>query len=52
MPESTIHREAPVKNEKDFSFQCGRPLYDDDEEVTESKIRAFLDEKACLLIFL
>lgn len=46
MPESTIHREAPVKNEKDFSFQCGRPLYDDDEEVTESKIRAFLDEKA------
>lgn len=34
------------KNENNFSFQCGRPLYDDDEEVTEPKIRAFLDEKA------
>jgi len=46
MLESTTHSEAPEKNEKDFTFQCGRPLYDDDEEVTESKIRAFLDEKA------
>ncbi|XP_022748954.1 mitogen-activated protein kinase kinase kinase NPK1-like isoform X2 [Durio zibethinus] len=31
--------------EKDFTFPCGPPAADDDE-VTESKIRAFLDEKA------
>ncbi|XWS39346.1 hypothetical protein CRYUN_Cryun18bG0044700 [Craigia yunnanensis] len=31
--------------EKDFTFPCGLPAADDDE-VTESKIRAFLDEKA------
>ncbi|XVE66044.1 hypothetical protein DITRI_Ditri08aG0049800 [Diplodiscus trichospermus] len=34
------------KEEKDFTFPCGPPAADDDEEVTESKIRAFLDEKA------
>ncbi|XVF28909.1 hypothetical protein REPUB_Repub15cG0073300 [Reevesia pubescens] len=34
------------KEENDFSFPRGPPGGDDDEEVTESKIRAFLDEKA------
>lgn len=28
-----------------FSFQCGSA--DEDDEVTESKIKAFLDEKVC-----
>lgn len=31
--------------EKDFSFPCGRSFSEDDEELTESKITAFLDEK-------
>ena len=31
--------------EKDFTFPLGPSTADDDEEVTESKIRAFLDEK-------
>ncbi|CAN6482412.1 unnamed protein product [Victoria cruziana] len=36
-----------IGNEVDnFSFPCGQLAYEDDEEVTESKIRAFLDEKA------
>ncbi|KAF5736839.1 mitogen-activated protein kinase kinase kinase NPK1 isoform X1 [Tripterygium wilfordii] len=30
----------------DFTFPCGPLVAEDDEEVTESKIRAFLDEKA------
>ncbi|KAK8278862.1 hypothetical protein V6Z12_D09G072000 [Gossypium hirsutum] len=34
------------KEENGFTFLCGPPTGDDDEEVTESKIRAFLDEKA------
>ncbi|XP_007034672.2 PREDICTED: mitogen-activated protein kinase kinase kinase NPK1 [Theobroma cacao] len=34
------------KAENDFSFPCGPSAVDDEEEVTESKIRAFLDEKA------
>ncbi|XWS54017.1 hypothetical protein CRYUN_Cryun10bG0051800 [Craigia yunnanensis] len=33
------------KEEKDFTFPRGPPTAYDDEEVTESKIRAFLDEK-------
>ncbi|KAA8545104.1 hypothetical protein F0562_019888 [Nyssa sinensis] len=33
-------------SENDFSFHCGRSLSEDDDEVTESRIRAFLDEKA------
>lgn len=32
--------------ENDFTFPCGTIAADDEEEVTESKIRAFLDEKA------
>ncbi|KAE8690505.1 Mitogen-activated protein kinase kinase kinase NPK1 [Hibiscus syriacus] len=35
-----------AKEENGFSFLCGLPAADDDEEVTETKIRAFLDEKA------
>ncbi|GAV84603.1 Pkinase domain-containing protein [Cephalotus follicularis] len=32
--------------ENDFTFPCGPSAAEDDDEVTESKIRAFLDEKA------
>lgn len=46
MRKSSIARENSETDGNDFSFQCGRPQYDDDDEVTESKIRAFLDEKA------
>lgn len=35
-------------DEKDFSFPCGRSLSEDDDELTESKITAFLDEKVLL----
>ncbi|XP_031276626.1 mitogen-activated protein kinase kinase kinase NPK1 [Pistacia vera] len=35
-----------VKEENDFSFPCSASAPEDDDEVTESKIRAFLDEKA------
>ncbi|XVF63187.1 hypothetical protein PTKIN_Ptkin09bG0067900 [Pterospermum kingtungense] len=38
--------EMSGKEENDFSFSYGPPAGDDDDEVTESKIRAFLDEKA------
>ncbi|XP_031271803.1 mitogen-activated protein kinase kinase kinase NPK1-like, partial [Pistacia vera] len=34
-----------VKEENDFSFPCSASAPEDDDEVTESKIRAFLDEK-------
>ncbi|KAK4595921.1 hypothetical protein RGQ29_014134 [Quercus rubra] len=34
------------EGDKDFSFPCGPSLSEDDDELTESKIRAFLDEKA------
>ncbi|CAI0466246.1 unnamed protein product [Linum tenue] len=34
------------KEENEFAFPCGPSGTEDDEEVTESKIRAFLDEKA------
>ncbi len=33
------------KTENDFTFPCGPVETEDDDEVTESKIRAFLDEK-------
>ncbi|XP_077222723.1 mitogen-activated protein kinase kinase kinase NPK1-like isoform X3 [Tasmannia lanceolata] len=36
---------ASAKEENGFTFPCGTSC-EDDEEVTESKIRAFLDEKA------
>lgn len=34
------------EGDKDFSFPCGPSLSEDDDELTESKITAFLDEKA------
>ncbi|KAF9618859.1 hypothetical protein IFM89_002727 [Coptis chinensis] len=34
------------KVDKDFTFPCEPLVSEDDDEVTESKIRAFLDEKA------
>ncbi|KAJ7973364.1 Mitogen-activated protein kinase kinase [Quillaja saponaria] len=34
------------EGQKDFSFPCGPSLSEDDDELTESKITAFLDEKA------
>lgn len=34
------------KEETEFTFPCGPSVAEDDEEVTETKIRAFLDEKA------
>lgn len=37
--------------ENEFTFPCDS-MCDDDDEVTESKIRAFLDEKVCLQEFL
>ncbi|KAF7805116.1 mitogen-activated protein kinase kinase kinase NPK1 [Senna tora] len=37
----TLHEEP-----KDFSFSCEPSVSEDDEELTESKIQAFLDEKA------
>lgn len=36
--------------DKDFSFPCATSLSEDDEELTESKIRAFLDEKVLILV--
>ena len=33
----------------DFSFTCGPSLSEEDDELTESKIRAFLDEKVLFL---
>ncbi|KAE8076995.1 hypothetical protein FH972_015606 [Carpinus fangiana] len=50
-PSATIHKAASSpgvsnKGENDFTFPCGLMGAEDDDEVTESKIRAFLDEKA------
>ncbi|XP_023911894.1 mitogen-activated protein kinase kinase kinase NPK1 [Quercus suber] len=50
-PGQTIQNAAgspgvPGKGENDFTFLCGPTGAEDDDEVTESKIRAFLDEKA------
>ncbi|CAK7326992.1 unnamed protein product [Dovyalis caffra] len=39
--------EASGKGQNEFTFPCGPVVPEDDDEVTESKIRAFLDEKAC-----
>ncbi|KAJ6974376.1 mitogen-activated protein kinase kinase kinase ANP1-like [Populus alba x Populus x berolinensis] len=36
----------PVQVDQNISFSCGASLSEDDEELTESKIRAFLGEKA------
>ncbi|CAK9173651.1 unnamed protein product [Ilex paraguariensis] len=37
---------ATGTGDNDFTFPCGPLAAEDDDEVTESKIRAFLDEKA------
>ncbi|XP_042515998.1 mitogen-activated protein kinase kinase kinase NPK1-like isoform X2 [Macadamia integrifolia] len=37
---------ASAKVDNDFSFPCGPSVSEDDDEIIESKIRAFLDEKA------
>lgn len=36
--------------QKDFSFLCEPSVSEDDDELTESKIQAFLDEKVLLLV--
>ncbi|XP_064939594.1 mitogen-activated protein kinase kinase kinase NPK1-like [Musa acuminata AAA Group] len=45
LSESFIDVSCTRKGEKDFTFPC-KLVPEDDDEVTESKIRAFLDEKA------
>lgn len=44
--EPTGHHDIAEKEADDFTFQYDLTQYDDDDEVTESKIKAFLDEKA------
>lgn len=43
--EDAITTGKSCKADGDFSFQYGPSETEDDDEVTESKIRAFLDEK-------
>ena len=38
------------KGQKDFSFPGVPSLSEEDDELTESKIKAFLDEKVLLLV--
>ncbi|XP_022958800.1 mitogen-activated protein kinase kinase kinase NPK1 isoform X3 [Cucurbita moschata] len=40
-----LNKESTSKG-NDFTFPCGQSTAEDDEEVTDSKIQAFLDEKA------
>ena len=42
--EPTSHHDIAEKEADDFTFQYDLTQYDDDNEVTESKIKAFLDE--------
>lgn len=42
---SAVHSGALTEEKNDFSFSCGPSLSEEDDELTESKIRAFLDEK-------
>lgn len=42
------HSGANNKGQKDFSFPCVPSLSEEDDELTESKIKAFLDEKVLL----
>jgi hypothetical protein len=42
--------ELGMNKDSGFSFHCG--LADDDDEVTESKIKAFLDDKVYTIITL
>lgn len=41
----------PVQGDKNVSSYCGASLSEDNDALTESKIRAFLAEKVLLLIF-
>lgn len=45
-PDSKVGCCSTEKFNNDFAFHCGQSLSEDDDELTESKIRAFLDEKA------
>ncbi|KAK1401629.1 Mitogen-activated protein kinase kinase kinase NPK1 [Heracleum sosnowskyi] len=45
-PDSKVGCCSTEKLNNDFAFHCGQSLSEDDDELTESKIRAFLDEKA------
>lgn len=42
--------EASLRMENDFTFPCETPACEDEDEVTETKIRAFLDEKVLILL--
>ncbi|XP_011023604.1 PREDICTED: mitogen-activated protein kinase kinase kinase ANP1-like isoform X3 [Populus euphratica] len=43
---SKVDTGKPVQVDQNISFSCGASLSEDDEELTESKIKAFLGEKA------
>lgn len=45
----TSARQGCGEEDCEFSFHCGSA--DEDDEVTESKIKAFLDEKVCFFFF-
>lgn len=40
----------PVQRDSNLSFPSGASLSEDDDELTESKITAFLDEKVLLFL--
>ncbi|KAK4761452.1 hypothetical protein SAY87_029336 [Trapa incisa] len=42
---SAAQSRASIKEKNEFSFSCGPSLSEEDDELTESKIKAFLDEK-------
>lgn len=50
--EIDLEGETLADENKDFSFPCGPSLSEDDDELTESKIKAFLDEKVEISFFL
>lgn len=45
-----IHPGALHEEQKDFSFSCEPSVSEEDDELTESKIQAFLDEKVLLFV--
>lgn len=55
LPGQTDHKAykspgASDNEESDFKFFCGPSAAEDDDEVTDSKIRSFLDEKVPFFI--
>ncbi|XP_021674011.2 mitogen-activated protein kinase kinase kinase NPK1 isoform X2 [Hevea brasiliensis] len=44
--EARLDIDQPAQKDSNISFPCGASLSEDDDELTESKITAFLDEKA------